>query len=108
MEDKTLSNLERRVSHLELDIAVLRQQMAERHPVRTYYDVVLTDPKPVPLSDMASDYGTDRDSFARLLDEHRLRACYVVGEVSAADRLRIYHCLKTHGMLPVMERKVSS
>ena len=125
-------NLEKQISGLIENAMVLRQQLLESFPERTYYDEILAHDAPVSTAVIAEDYGIKADDFNELLGEMGIvvrnsregwllnqdliaygyafvgktscegNNCNVMGWTQKG-RLFLYSELKQNGILPVIE-----
>ena len=66
--DNKVRNLERQIDNLISGAMVLRQQLLESFPERTYYDEILENDALVPTAVIAEDYGIETGDFYELLE----------------------------------------
>ena len=123
-----------RRKHLECQMLIQRQQIAEMQPKASYYDLILQNKNTVPITQIAKDYGMSGRKFNELLHElgvqykfrktwllyQQYAECgYTQSRTYAIDenrsvmhtywtqkgRLFLYDLLKKDGILPIMEQE---
>lgn len=123
-----------RRKHLECQMLIQRQQIAEMQTKASYYDLILQNKNTVPITQIAKDYGMSGRKFNELLHElgvqykfrktwllyQQYAECgYTQSRTYAIDesrsvmhtywtqkgRLFLYDLLKSEGILPVIEQE---
>ena len=93
--------------NIHLMLKIVNQQLGEIEPEKTYIDVILEQDGIVTLNEIINDYGfIGENSLVNVaekikmpLDDRYIKSCYY-----PKDRLNLYLYLKSHGILPLMER----